>query len=424
MKKVLIVSYYFPPNTGAPAWRPFSWVNNFYKKGIDTTIITRHWTGNENTWEDFVRPNTNPLTEVKHDNYRVYSLPSKRNKGSEYFSSNGIIARAFGKFYFLLLALYGKLNTEIDGTLAFKDFILEHLKQNKYDVAIITVPPFNMLQMVDLFHERNIKVIVDVRDLWNNMMLTNNYQPSLQQKLWDKVYSFHFKRWMKNASRVLVITPSFREVLVKSFQGPIDVVYNGYEGDLFNKIEKVKTSKFIFSVVGSIYPEQDISVMLDGLKLFLKDKSHDKIELRFIGLNVIPSISQHVKKELPYDFLFISDRVSKEDAIMESKMATVLSYPGWLGTKGIISTKIFDYIASGNPILIAPGDRDIIDDLLTKTNTGESVFSAQSFADVLNKWFSLWEKNQDILIDVNSDVVQYYSRENQAMALGDIINNL
>jgi hypothetical protein len=73
---------------------------------------------------------------------------------------------------------------------------------------------------------------------------------------------------------------------------------------------------------------------------------------------------------------------------------------------------------------MAPGDKDIIDDLLAKTNTGESVFSAQSFADVLNKWFSLWEKNQDILIDVNSEVVQYYSRENQAMALGDIINNL
>jgi hypothetical protein len=424
MKKVLVVSYYFPPNTGAPAWRPFSWANNFYKKGINTTVITRHWTGNENKWEDFVRPNTKSLTEVKHDNYRVYSLPSKRNKWSEYFSGKAIIPRTFGKFYFLFLALYGKLNTEIDGTLAFKDFIIEHLKQNTYDVAIITVPPFNMLQMVDLFHVRNIKVIVDIRDLWNNMMLQNNYQPSLQQQLWDKVYSVHFKRWMKNASRVSVITPSFRDILVKSFHGPIDIVYNGYEGDLFNQIEKVKTSKFIFSVVGSIYPEQDMSVMIDGLKLFLKDKSHDKVQLRFIGLNIIPEISQHVMKELPSDFLFVSDRVTKEEAIHETKMATVLAYPGWLGTKGIISTKIFDYIASGNPIIIAPGDKDIIDDLLVKTNTGESVFFAQPFADVLNRWYSSWDKNEEILIDRNLKAIQYYSRENQAMALANIINDL
>lgn len=424
MKNVLVVSYYFPPNTGAPAWRPFSWANNFYKKGINTTIITRHWTGHENTWEDFIRPNKSPLTEKINDHYRVCFLPSKRNKWSEFFSGNGILAKVFGKFYFLLLAIYGKLNTEIDGTLTFKDFIIEHLKQNKYDVAIITVPPFNMLQMVDLFHERNIKVIVDVRDLWNNMMLTNNYQPGIQQQFWDMIYSFHFKRWMKNASRVIVITPSFTDVIAKSFKGSIDIIYNGYEGYLFDQVVKLKTNKFIFSVIGSIYPEQDMSVMLEGLKLFLQDKSSDKIQLRFIGLNIIPVISQHVKKEIPSDFLYVSARVSKEEAIKETKMATVLSYPGWLGTKGIISTKIFDYIASGNPILIAPGDNDIIDDLLVKTNTGESVFSAQNFAGVLNRWYNLWEKNQDILINRNSEVVQFYSRENQAMALADIVNNL
>jgi glycosyltransferase involved in cell wall biosynthesis len=229
---------------------------------------------------------------------------------------------------------------------------------------------------------------------------------------------------MKNASRVLVITPSFRDVLAKNFKGSIDVIYNGYESYLFEQTATQRSNKFIFSVIGSIYPEQDMSVMLEGLKIFLKHKTHDKIQLRFIGLNVIPSISQQVKKELPFDFLHISDRVSKEEAINETKMATVLSYPGWLGTKGIISTKIFDYIASGNPILIAPGDKDIIDDLLVKTSTGESVFSAAEFAAILNRWYNLWEKSQDILTNRNAAAVQFYSRENQAMALADIINNL
>ena len=424
MKNVLVVSYYFPPNTGAPAWRPFSWVNNFYKKGINTTVITRHWTGNENTWDDYIRPNKTPLKEEKHDHYRLFYLPSQRSRWSTFFSGQGIVARTLGKFYFFFLALYGNLNTEIDGTLAFKKFIIDHLKENTYDVAIITVPPFNMLQMVDLFHKHNIKVIVDVRDLWNNMMLTLNYQPGLHQKFWDKIYSRHFKRWMKNASRVLVITPSFRDVLVKSFNGPIDIIYNGYEGNLFEKAENYKSDKFIFSVVGSIYPEQDMSVMIDGLKLFLHDKSSDKVQLRFIGLNIIPSVSQCVKNELPAEFIYVSNRVSKEEAIVETKKATVLSYPGWLGTKGIISTKIFDYIASGNPILIAPGDKDIIDDLLIETNTGESVFSAKEFAALLNKWYVCWENNQEVLISRNREKIEYYSRENQAMKLADIINDL
>jgi len=424
MKNVLVVSYYFPPNTGAPAWRPFSWATNFHKKGINTTIITRHWTGNENTWEEFIRPNTSPLKESQFDHYRVFYLPSRRNKLSAFFSKKNSFVRLFGKLYFFIMALIGKLNTEIDGTLSFKDFIVNHLKENKYDVAIITVPPFNMLQMVDLFHEQNIKVIVDVRDLWNNMMLTNDYRPGLQQKFWDKVYSFHFKRWMKNAARVSVITPSFCDVLVKSYNGPIDVVYNGYEEYLFDQIAEEKSDKFIFSVVGSIYPEQNINVMVEGLKLFLTDKSADKVELRFIGLNVIPSISQFVKDHLPANFLTITDRVSKEDAIRETKKATVLSYPGWLGTKGIISTKIFDYIASGNPILIAPGDRDIIDDLLSNTNSGISVFSPEEFAEQLNSWYSSWENQKALLENRNESAIKFYSRENQAMLLAELISNL
>jgi hypothetical protein len=39
------------------------------------------------------------------------------------------------------------LNNEIDGALAFQDFIIEHLKDNHYDAVIITVPPFNMLKL-------------------------------------------------------------------------------------------------------------------------------------------------------------------------------------------------------------------------------------------------------------------------------------
>jgi len=100
MKNVLVVSYYFPPNTGAPAWRPFSWATNFHKKGINTTIITRHWTGNENTWEDFIRPNTSPLKESQFDHYRVFYLPSRRNKLSAFFSKKNSFVRLFGKLYF------------------------------------------------------------------------------------------------------------------------------------------------------------------------------------------------------------------------------------------------------------------------------------------------------------------------------------
>ena len=105
-------------------------------------------------------------------------------------------------------------------------------------------------------------------------------------------------------------------------------------------------------------------------------------------------------------------------------MATVLSYPGWLGIKGIISTKIFDYIASGNPILIGPGDEDVIDELVKKTNTGISVYNAKDFAANLNKLYDLWTKKLPLNPSRNEKEVEFYSRENQARLLAKIINQL
>ncbi|MFM7016781.1 MAG: hypothetical protein ACKOX3_10685 [Bacteroidota bacterium] len=424
MKKVLIITYYYPPNTGAPAWRPFSWANNFYKENINTTIVTRHWNGNESKWEDFLKPNHSPITKTVHENYTLYCLPSKRSKASIYFSGSNWLSNLLGKPYFFLSAIFGKLNSEIDGALAFSDFIAEHLKSNQYDAAIITVPPFNMLQLTTLFQQYKIKLVVDVRDLWNNMALTNNYHPSLKQKIWDSIYSFHFKRWLKSADYVTVITPPFKEVLKNCFKGEMEVVYNGYENDMFAKIDQPKSEKFIFSIIGSVYPQQDLSITMKGLQLFLADKSPTQVQCRFIGLKIIPEISDMVKQMLPEEFVVMSERVSKEEAIRETKMATVLSYPGWLGVRGIISTKIFDYIASGNVILLAPGDKDIIDDLLQETNTGISVFSAEAFALTLNNWYDKWKNGEAIQAERKLEQIEFYSREHQAKILAQIIQSL
>mgnify|MGYP003342656303 CR=1 FL=1 len=186
------------------------------------------------------------MKEVIEDSYRVIYLPSKRNKWCVFFSGNHLLARIFGKLFFFLISIIGKLNNEIDGSLAFKDFIKDHLKDNRYDVVIITVPPFNMLQMVDLFHAHECKVVVDVRDLWNNMMLAKDYSPTAKQKFWDFIYEFHIKRWLKRATRLIVITPPFKDVLAKSYSGPIDVIYNGYEEGLFAKVPAQYADKFVF----------------------------------------------------------------------------------------------------------------------------------------------------------------------------------
>mgnify|MGYP000971359249 FL=1 len=427
MKRVLVICYYFPPCNGAPAYRPYSWAMNFKLHGLNPTVITRQWTGNESSWDDFVKMNLSPMSHEVNDLYDVYRLPSKQLKSYSLLKGNSAFERVLRKLNFALLTLRGRFSTEVDGKLTFVDFLMEHLSCNKYDAVIITVPPFNLMELKEVVDKFKIPVILDIRDLWNNLMLTDSYKPSYKQKIWDAVYSFYFTKWLKNVSLVTVIVDTFNSVLDKISIAPKEVVYNGYERFLFEKENKVKNEKFTISIIGNIYPVQNYSILLNGLKEFVANKSPEDVQIKFIGVDALPEVGLAVRKTIPKDFLIVTGRVSKELAISETVNADVLAYVGWQGTKCIISTKIFDYIASGNPVLIAPGDQDIIDKMLVESKAGLSVNTVSDCVSALNRWYSEWTTSGFVALDRNIPFVNSFSREEQAGLMAkhvlDIINN-
>ncbi len=97
MKKILIISYYFPPANYIAANRPKSFVENFKEHGLFPIIVTRHWDGDENGSEDLERINTSPIEITENELYTSIKLP--------YFDSR------LGRFCksFHLIALFTRL---------------------------------------------------------------------------------------------------------------------------------------------------------------------------------------------------------------------------------------------------------------------------------------------------------------------------
>jgi glycosyltransferase involved in cell wall biosynthesis len=387
--------------------------------------MTRHWSGQENTWEDILKPTSLPPQTTTHENYDVLFLPSKRYKLNDLLSSSKLLRLLFGNIYFFILGCMGRFNTEVDVYLAFRKQFENHLKSNEYDAVIISSPPSNILELISVVKKYSKAVVVaDIRDLWNNLMLTVGYKPSIKQFIWDFFYARYYKIWLKDVDLITVIIKQFSEVLKEFTKAPIEVVYNGYESTLFGKMRKNPSDKFVFSVVGNIYPEQDLSVLLEGLNLFISGKSSDDFCIRFVGAKSLPLVSDKISAALPAKFLYISDRVTKEEALQETLDADVLSYCGWKGVKGMISTKAFDYIASGNYVLIAPGDGDVLDDLISECKCGSSVNSPQEFAQRLDSLYLEWKKNGKLKVESNREKIEFYSREHQAERMAKLILEL
>src|SRR5687768_6104456 len=75
MTTILIVSYFFPPCNIVAAQRIKSFADNFKKFGLYPVIVTRHWTGEENSTAGYESENLDPPTVTDFDTYTLIELP-------------------------------------------------------------------------------------------------------------------------------------------------------------------------------------------------------------------------------------------------------------------------------------------------------------------------------------------------------------
>jgi hypothetical protein len=119
MLNVLIITYYFPPCNGVQGWRPYSWYKHFPEKGIHTTVLTRHWLGNETVWNDSIKENLQEMTIVETENSTLIRLPYKHSYLKKLAEHPLFKIRIIRKLLFLLFKLTGNFSPEVD---AFRTF--------------------------------------------------------------------------------------------------------------------------------------------------------------------------------------------------------------------------------------------------------------------------------------------------------------
>lgn len=415
MKKILIITYYYPPCRGVPSYRPSSWAKDFHKHGFKPTIITRHWNGKENVWEDYLQDNLTGINIKTDNNSKTIRLPYSKSRYLKLAENKWMCNLGLNKLVHLFLAVSGNFQKELDGYTCFKSYLFKHLKSNDYKLVIVTSPPLSLVRLASKTEKKfSIPFIVDFQDSWNNRMLNENYNPRTKEKFHNSLKEHYLRKWLKNASLVTTVTPSIGELIKKVTKVPIEIITNGFEKGIYVS-SQVRPSKLVFniSLMGTIHPMQDISIMLKGLNIFLQNKTHERVQLNFIGLDSFPDISNKIKKTFPEKFINVTPRVSMNEAVKLTLSSSVLLFPSYKGYKGYYTAKIFEYLGAERNILMVPGNNDIVDELILKTKSGKIANSENEFADLLNNWFVEWEETGVLKYDGIEENINHYSRENQ-----------
>jgi glycosyltransferase involved in cell wall biosynthesis len=418
MRRVLILAYYFPPSGSTAANRPYSWAQHLKEHGFYPVIITRNW------------HNEAIINEVqKYEAYEVHYVGWKENRFSR-LTDRFVKNETFVVKYLFLLFYYSfqYLSPYVRNTGLYESYIKEYCRANSdIQVCIATGGPYWLLALgVKLKKTFGISLIADYRDPWSSNKLINTHGAL---KFIKRIERYYERYLAKSYDCLVTVSEVLRSQISEHIlfsNRPSYVLYNGYSYD-YQAMEP-HTERFIVLAAGLFSLPQPIESYIDVyIKLWKGKKLPENALFIFLGIKSSLGPYNRVLSAIKgYEHLFLlTERIPYEEAVAYQRKATCLVMPSLRGFKGIPSSKLFDYVGLGKPIINYPNDKDIIEEVLTTTRLG---LIANSISELESHFVLCVERYLAgvPIVDGDSDAIAKYSRRNQtqvlAQALNDVLN--
>ncbi len=407
MKKILIITYYWPPAGGPGVQRWLKFAKYLPEFGWEPIILTV-----DENYASYPQQDSSLLDEVKGievhktKSVEVLELYSSLNKNKQIpyggFSNEGNPS------------IFKKISRFIRGNFFIPDprkawnkhaykKAVELIKENNIDVVVTTSPPHST-QLIGLkLKKSNIikKWIADLRDPWTDIFYYDKFYPTKLARKIDKNLEGEV---IRNCDELITVSESIKNIYSDRYgvSNKTHVLTNGFDTSDFGDINTTKhTNEIVYTgTVSEDYPLDQIIYLAKNTSVF---------NFKFIG-KVPDSFISRVKDEnLSSKFKFVPT-ISHEEVVKEmaSSGILLLLIPDVENNEGIVTGKIFEYLMAQRPIYaIGPigGDVQII---LDNTSSGEIVDYNDNSFDLLRKYEDDFKK-ESLMVDTKN--LDQYSRK-------------
>lgn len=424
MKKVLIITYYWPPAGGPGVQRWLKFVKYLPDFDIEPIVYIPENPTYPLLDEKLLADVPQKVTILKNKIIEPYAWASVFSKKSTKKISSGIIPnqRKQSLVQKMMLWVRGNLFIPDARVLWVKpsvNYLSKYIKENGIDTVITTGPPHSLhLIGLELKENLNIKWIADFRDPWT----TIGYHKALKlTKSSAQKHKDLESKVMNTADFLLVTSPTTKKEFEAITTKPIHVITNGY--DVENVGRPALDEKFTLAHIGSFLSERNPRILWKALRELTKENAEFRkhFELKLIG-----ATSQEVLEAIEEFKLstFVNNLgyVSHQEAVEQQRKSQVLLLIeiDSEDTKSIIPGKLFEYMVSERPILaIGPKDADF-SVILQQTNTGTFAMydEKDKVKETILKYFNLYlEQN----LKVYPVGLQQYSRKNLTKELAGLL---
>jgi len=435
MKKVLIISYYWPPAGGPGSQRVLKFskfLPKFNWRPVILTVRNGEYPYIDNSLESEIRADCKVYSSSTIEPFILYKKITGKDANSPL--PVGQLTQKPDKtehkiYNWLRTNLFlpdARMGWIIPGYLRARKVI----QSQKIQAVVSSSPPHSLQLIAYLIHkEFKLPWIADFRDPWTEIQY---YQVSKRNRLSHSIDHSFEKRVLRSANHITTVSSSigqsFRQKLNRlNSESNISIIPNGWDPDEFKNDSKPNPSKFIILHTGNLNATQNPSVLWKSLQTLLEMHPSLKIDLQ---LKFIGRVHENIRRDIADSNLnTITEYESflpHEQIIGEIQKAAILMsvVPDVPDNRGIVMSKNFEYIGSGLPVLIiGPTDSDIAHIISDFSHSQMINYKdMETCKTYLGKTYQAWKNRENPLS--TSKLRQKYSRLILTEKLAKILNDI
>ena len=430
MKKVLIITYYWPPSGGAAVQRWLSFANKLSQKGWQVHLLTvdekyATYQLRDESLKEQVDPNIKVHTTETKEPFKLFtSLFGKKSIPKPAFSNESNPSLLKKTFRFIRGNFFIP-----DPRKGWKKFAvtkaIELIDSENIDRVITAGPPHSTHFIGKQLKERkNIFWLVDFHDLWTDVIYYNQlyHLPFIKKK------DAQLERLiLESADLITTVGDKYKQKLLskssKISVDKVEILRIGYEETLFDNVEPNQQNEFIITYTGSIADFYKPEVFIQALKNVRGKFADVPMKLRFVGV-----LSEGIKKQIINagleNVLDAIDYVPHKQSVefLKASTALLLVNPVTKDEEMVIPGKVYEYLAAQKPIINITKRTSETAKIIEQANAGKT-FDRQMQKELENYLEGLiekWKVSKNLDLSNKQNVFKY-SREAISSRLIDLL---
>ena len=436
MKRVLIITYYWPPTGGSGVQRWVKFAKYLPSEGWQPVIYTPdnpEQLAIDHTLEKEIPSEAEIIRTHITEPYELYKKFLRRSGHSkETVEVNPVNAQN--------KSLAQKVAMWIRGNLFRPDprclwigpsvrYLKKYFEENPVDLIVSTGPPQSMHMIgLKLAKETGLPWIADFRDPWTKIFYFKHLSMTRATERWHHRME---RKVLDNATAVVAVSPLVQQEFQAMTQTPVELITNGYDECDFphgkdKGAEGGPDKDFVITHTGLFAADGNPTVFWDVLsEKCSKDENFRKhLKIKLVGktdIQIIKSLEDAGLKANLIDMGYQPHSI----AVEEQRTASLLILPLRKEPeyKAVLPGKLFEYLASWRPVLGIGQPDGAMSMILNTTKTG--VVLDWNDKTSIGRFIDLcWSNHLKGNLTVEDADISQFTRRNLTRRMAELFENI